>query len=730
MPEEQTVLDYFKAWLTPWRGLPPPIPKLELEEDIEIQERWDRDEAISPQIASPLSTQEAKLAEPVPIIERISLPWRAFVAIGLALIAQLSLEPGPARTWVIGLGLYILAAIWAVWANTRNEWVLPKIPFANQELDPYTIRQVYMWIGAGMSILAFITFGGNRFTLFNLFFWLSAILLLVLAFWLTDPERESWISRLWKRITQFKWDTKTMLWAIALVAAISLVAFFRLYRLMSVPPEMFSDHAEKLLDVWDILHGNPRIFFPRNTGREALQMYLTAGVISLLGTGYTFSSLKIGTAIAGLLTLPFIYLLGKEIANKRVGLFSLVIAGIAYWPNVITRVALRFTLYPLFVAAALYFLIRGIRRASRNDFILAGLAIGLGLHGYTPFRIFPLVAIIAVGLFLLHSESKGSRKRIFLYTGLMLLIALVVFLPLLRIWLESPSAFWYRALSRVGILERPLPGPAWRLFRDNLWNAITMFGWNNGETWPVSVPYRPALDVISAAFFYLGIILILVRYVRQRSWLDLFLLLSVPLLLLPSVLSLAFPSENPVLNRTAGAIVPVFIIVGITFEGFLRGTESRDQKITTKVIACVVGIGLLIWSGYQNYDLVFKQYQSSYSQASWNTSEIGQVIRDFTDTIVDEENTYVVAYPHWVDTRLVGMNAGYPTRDFAIWPENFATTLDKQGTKLFIIKPDDTESINSLQELYPESVINRYESKVPGKDFFIFLVVPSENSER
>jgi hypothetical protein len=281
----------------------------------------------------------------------------------------------------------------------------------------------------------------------------------------------------------------------------------------------------------------------------------------------------------------------------------------------------------------------------------------------------------------------------------------------------------------VGTSERPLPGPAWRLFGNNLWNAMVMFGWNNGETWPVSIPYRPALDIVSAALFYLGLVLILVRYLRRRNWLDIFLLLSVPLLLLPSVLSLAFPSENPVLNRTAGAIVPVFIIVGLTFDGFLRGIESRGQQISTKALAWIVGIGLLVWSGYQNYDLVFNQYQRSYSQASWNTSEIGQVIRDFTKTIVDEENAYVVAYPHWVDTRLVGMNAGYPTRDFAIWPENFATTLDQQGTKLFIIKPDDTESIDSLRTLYPESIIDRYESKVADKDFLIFLVVPKTNDE-
>ena len=50
--------------------------------------------------------------------------------------------------------------------------------------------------------------------------------------------------------------------------------YFRFADLATVPAEMVSDHAEKLLDVVDILNGNYSIFFPRNTGREALQFYL------------------------------------------------------------------------------------------------------------------------------------------------------------------------------------------------------------------------------------------------------------------------------------------------------------------------------------------------------------------------------------------------------------------------------------------------------------------------
>jgi 4-amino-4-deoxy-L-arabinose transferase-like glycosyltransferase len=617
----------------------------------------------------------------------------------------------------------------AIWANIRGEWEIHPYPSVLQHKDPLSIHQVYLWIGLVSGLLAFMTFGGNRFTLLNTALWLSAIAFTVLAFWLPIPERTSWWSKLREKFTGRGLEIRISRWTLFLLIAAAVAIFFRFYRLWEVPPEMVSDHAEKILDIWDVTQGEMSIFFPRNTGREAFQMYLTALVIKLFGTGFTFDSLKIGTALSGLVTLPFIYLLGKEIANKRVGLFALLFAGIAYWPNVISRVALRFTIYPLFVAPTLFFLIRGIRRSNRNDFILAGLTLGLGLHGYTPFRIVPIVIVVAVGLYLLHSQSKGYRKQTLIHLALLALIALIVFLPLLRFWIENPVNFGYRAFTRFGTLESPLPGPGWQIFLNNLWNAVVMFFWSNGETWPVSIPYRPALGIVSAALFFLAVVLMFFRYVRQRNWLDLFLILSVPMLMLPSILSLAFPSENPTLNRTAGALVPVFILVGLSMDGVLGSVEKNLVSLIGRRVAWVVGAVLLVWSAYQNYDLVFNQYQDNYARSSWNTSEIGQVIRDYTLTIGSPESAYVVAYPHWVDTRLVGINAGYPTRDFAIWEEDFPRTLEIEGPKLFILKLDDSQSLSTLQSLYPQGHLRLFESQVSNKDFYEYYVLPVSAGE-
>ncbi len=103
---------------------------------------------------------------------------------------------------------------------------------------------------------------------------------------------------------------------------------------------------------------------------------------------------------------------------------------------------------------------------------------------------------------------------------------------------------------------------------------------------------------------------------------------------------------------------------------------------------------MVSWSAAQNYDLVFNQYARQYQLASWNTTEVGHVIRSFADSIGTPNTAWVVGYPHWVDTRLVGINAGYPRLDYAIWPDQLESTLEVAGTKLFILKPEDAEGLD------------------------------------
>jgi len=632
-------------------------------------------------------------------IRLLSFPLLSVAGLGLALFAQSLLEPDarPAPAFVF----YLAAAGFILWAILRGEWKLASLP--EGPVNPAARRPRLIPLLVSLTLLsgAFYYFSGNRLTILNITLWLSGIALLILSLWIPKPRTST---------ARMDWE-----WLGLLAAVLMLSAFFRFYRLSEVPAEPFSDHAEKILDVAGLARGETSIFFERNTGREAIQMYWTFLIAKVFGTGFSFFNLKLGTALIGFFTLPFIYLLGKEFGNPLVGFFALFMFGIAYWPNVISRIGLRFPLYPLFAAPTLLYLTRGLRTRSQNDFILCGLFLGLGLHGYSPFRIMPFVILTAFALFMMHEKSNETRLQALRGLVSVTAVSLSVFLPLLRYWLEHPEVFGFRAWSRLGVAGNGISGEVWVVFLSNLLRALLMFNWDDGGIWVNSIPHRPALDVVTAALFVIGIMLLVSRYVRGRDWRDLLLLLSIPLLLMPSILSLAFPMENPALNRASGAAVAVVLVSARALEGLLTGFGREKRRA---FIGYGISAILLSASALQNYNLVFKKFDASYRLTVWNSSEMADVIEEHGNM----QTAWIVPYPQWVDTRLPAMWMGNVQHDFALWPDEFAGTRQVKGTKLFIFKPEDLETENALKQLYPHGTLSRYTSVNIGKDFMIFLV--------
>jgi hypothetical protein len=84
-----------------------------------------------------------------------------------------------------------------------------------------------------------------------------------------------------------------------------------------------------------------------------------------------------------------------------------------------------------------------------------------------------------------------------------------------------------------------------------------------------------------------------------------------------------------------------------------------------------------------------------------------------------------------VDTRLPGVWAGIPNRDFAMWTQELPDTVKSTGPKLFIVKANtqdpssnDQKSLDLLNQLYPQGALSLHKSPVPGHDFWIFFVPP------
>ena len=78
------------------------------------------------------------------------------------------------------------------------------------------------------------------------------------------------------------------------------------------------------------------------------------------------------------------------------------------------------------------------------------------------------------------------------------------------------------------------------------------------------------------------------------------------------------------------------------------------------------------------------------------------VIKNFIQSGNNPDLAYVIPYPHWVDTRLVGFNAGYPGKDYAILGDEISDTKEISGDKLFIFKPEDSDTLTELDRCYSD----------------------------
>jgi len=703
---EPTVLDWFISLM---RLRPIPIPEP------------------GTQPAAPVPPLAARAEAP---IERTAIRlqiahFRVPAALLLAFVAQIGLASH--SNVAVFVGLYLAAAVlvgWAVWAGDFGELVRPRTRHgaAVAAYDPK-----WLVAGLGLAILAFLTSSDNTFRLTTLVFWIASILITGRAFWLGELPGGSLPARVINFIAKPQLRLRLDGWSLLVLAVFGLMAYFRFSQLDEVPFGMWSDHAEKYLDIVDILNGQTSIFFPRNAGREPMQLYAAAAAIKWFGASFSFLTLKSITALAGLLTLPYMYLFGKEVGGKWTGLAAMALAGIAFWPNVLARVGLRLPFFPLLLAPALYYMVHGFKNMKQNDFVLTGLFVGLSIYGYTAARITPLVIGLGLALYLAHRVSRGHRIQSLGWIGIAALLAIVVAVPFLRVTYDLQDDVLYRTLTRVSDAERPLPGAPLELFLGNMWNALRMFTWDFGQIWILALPGRPALDWVTGALFHFGLILVVVRYLKGRDWVDLFLVLSIPILLLPSVLSLAFPGENPHPSRAGGAIIPVFTIAGIALALIWSWSQRNFGAPWSKRIGVGLVGGMFLISAFTNYDMVIREYGDLQRQNSWNTAQAAEVVGNFTTSIGAFEDVYMIAYPHWMDSRLVALLAGRPGLDIVLWPDQIEELAEVNTPQLFLLHNEDVEGLDELRAKFPGGITNRHVAEVEGRDFITYLVLGGDS---
>jgi len=665
---------------------------------------------------------------------RTRLVWAVIllVAIGLAIAGQRQLS---LRKYTLDGVLFLASAvILFLLALTRSRAEEPALWPHNApaqadnpeaSLVPGHMRRLFLVIVLFFSVVAFASLAKNRFTPRGTLCWIGAVLIWLLVTVRVQPFHFTWKFpdlRAWVDILRKDTLTLQVRWVTLLLLCILLVAFFfHVYRIDSLPRDPGSDQAEASLDVWDILNGKYSIYFPRNTGREAMQFYLTAALSHLFGFGYL--TLKLTMALVGVLNVIPMYLLGKELLDRRFGLLAAFFMATSYWHVIISRVGFRVVLAPFWTALTLYSFLRALRTSRRNDYLLTGLCLGLGLYGYMAFRVVPLLIIMLCLLKVILERGPGFQLQRFVSNVSQLVItAALVFLPSFRYMYDEPKVFWYRVLTRTTSLETAILRSPSMIFLDNVKKGLLMFNWTTDSCWGQSVMTQPSLDHISGGLLALGAAYLLYLLLARRRPIALYLLLAVFVLLLPSTLALAFPGEVPS-NIRGSAVIPV-ILVMVALPVYVVGKQVvrilRGSKGT--ILVAVLG-GLLLWQVAQlNFRLYFVDYNRSYHRANWNASDMARVIRGFGNSMGSIYDAYIIGTAYWVDHRTVSVVLGDMKWNNLLGQVNAAEAhLAEPRTRLYIFNPANSEAERWLLEHYPSGQLMRFQAYTPDKDFMIFL---------
>ncbi len=594
-----------------------------------------------------------------------------------------------------------------------------------------------------LSVLAYMGRGGNLFTVEGVLAWLASV-----ALWLWVlrdagaplPDGRAWGRRVraWLRAPALRLNGSL----VVLLGILLVGAFFRFYRLEAVPPEMTSDHVEKLLDGARVFGDlapdytpKPQIFFPNNGGREPIQMYLVAITARLTGLGYTFTTLKIVSALEALATLPLLYWMGRELAGRRVGLLLAALVAVSYWHTVLGRLALRIVLTPLCIALLVIYLARGMRHNRRADFLKAGGVLGAGMYAYQALRMAPLVVLAAAALAVVFIAKDGrARRRYLMNLTALVVVSLAVFVPLGRYMTDYPEDFWRRAAGRMGIGEDAgglAPGEAAAQFLVNYNDALWMFNWKGEVQWISNVPNQPHLSPIAGALFAVGVVTWLLRLARRRDPVDWLPVLVLLIMLLPSALSIAQPNENPSATRASGVLPMVYLWAAVALDVLI----VQIHKAFSPRMRTLAGVGVVLVIVFStaayNYDLFFYTYRDSYAWSDKAYSEIGDVVRGFAQSTGSMETAFIVAYPHWLDHRAVGIEAGdinWENSDKLLDVHDLPQHLPAPRTKAVMVlyNQQDAETGAYLKAAFPEGSEMYYQVRGEdrAKDFYIFTIPP------
>jgi 4-amino-4-deoxy-L-arabinose transferase-like glycosyltransferase len=476
--------------------------------------------------------------------------------------------------------------------------------------------------------------------------------------------------------------------AIALILTLGL--FLRLYHLTTVPPGFFADEAATGYNAYTILetgkdeYGKILPIFFRSFGdyKHPLAIYFTILFIPIFGL--TETAVRLQAVFFGMITIVFIYLIGKEIISRNCGLWAAFIAAILPWLIHYNRIGFDYSCYVAMFSGSFFFL---IKITFNKRFIIPFFVfLGLTFYSYQPAKLFvPILLVIGIIFY---------RKRLLMYSKNFFIGCLLFILLSLPIFFNVISGEGLARLNMVSIFSANFTREEKAIkFISNYFYQFSptylLDKGDNNNNRSFSGGLTPILPTM-VPFLIIGIIYLFRKIKHNYSQLLLFLIISYPV-------GGAITVDGPFSGRSFIGAFLVAIITGIGINYFIKIFSIKINRVFTFFILIFFLIFNLIFF-VKFYFTQYPLYSSDFWGWQYGPREIikyfVKVQNSYDDLYLNGEfNGSEIFYKFYDPTNLCSNKCSIDS--FYVHP----TILNSKRKQLFALSPD-TLNKSSIKEKF------------------------------
>ncbi len=603
-------------------------------------------------------------------------------------------------------GLILIAA-----SATLFGWAAPR-PSAHEPVDGagpvpwFGERRWAFGAAAGVYVLSLLLWLAAGENAFIRLLWVVGVALFVYA----HSGRWQWPA--WSRADG---------WDLLLVAGITAAGFMlRFWRLTELPSYLHGDIASQGLQALEILRDPAPKWFGAGWSNIPFFDFVMMGW-SMRLFGQDLFGLSMTAVLQGTLTIPALYLLGRELFGRRAGAVAAALLAISYTHIQFSRIIT--TASPLLIICLTFFaLFRGMRLRSGLWYSLAGIFLGLGLLVYYPIRV-SVIMIILLAVWLLIWKRQSVQANLGGWFSFAV-GSLIGFGPMMAYALTHFSEFIGRGnevtLANPTVMQH-LMGKYAAITPMQVWveqfqrTFLTFFLYGDSST-HFAFP-GPMVGALTAILLVLGLGYTL-RWLRDERFFTL-LVWFLSTLLLGGVVT----NDPPFWPHIVIVVPAVVLMAAAAAERGWSGLasafdqEAERRRKVDQVLGALLALAILVsgWRGWQAYvDYVGDNADSRVRAARY----IAALPSDRLIVVVSDPIA-------WAERELMFMGQGHEGIDVTASQVLAGGLAAPDRPTVFVLTPNHYDLLSQLQQQHPGGEAAEHKAAAGWSAFLTYTTTPA-----